>query len=440
MTPVQTEKAVTRLGLIGLGTVGGGVAEILAHHQDLIQARLGASMQIIRAMVRDTSRQRGGAAAAVELTTEPAKIVQADDVDIVVELMGGVEGAYTLVRTALEHGKPVVTANKALLAQKGPELYAIAQAHGVDVYFEAAVAGGIPIIRTMREGWLQTVSIRCVAFLTAPQISFLDSWKRDNPMMLLWQKHNVLVLPRQIPPLDVNGGDAADKLAILAQLAFGVEVKPQAFYVRGVESMTADILRDADELGYVVKLLGVARRVITEGTASLDISVQPMFVPKQHSLASVRGSQNAIAVVSEALGQTLYQGPGAGALPTGSAVVSDLIESARSLRLGVSGRVRSTDKTKLPLTDAAHNEASYYLRFNVKDIHGVLATVTRILAEHRVGIDSVRQRSRHEGGGLVPLLLVTHPAAAGSVEAAMKDLAAQDCVGNEVQMIPIVAS
>ncbi len=428
----------TRLGLIGLGTVGGGVAEILAKHQDLIVARSGASMEIVRAAVRDVDRVREGAAHHVRLTTKIEDIVSAPDVDIVVELMGGVDAAYKHIRRALENGKPVVTANKAVLAQHGPELYAIAAAHGVDVYFEAAVAGGIPIIRTMREG-LAADRITAVRGILNGTTNFVLGLMGEG------QSYGEALAEAQRrgyaesdPTIDVNGRDAADKLTILAHLAYGVEVRPQDFPVVGIESLTPEVLRDAHDLGFAVKLLGIAKRVGSSRAMRLDLRVHPTFVPLEHQLASVPGAQNAISVVSDALGQTLYQGPGAGGMPTGSAVVSDLIEAARSLRLGVSGRVKASRKAAMALVDPADARACFYLRFLVDDKPGVLAAITRILADHKISLETVLQRSRCKIDGDVPLLLVTHETTQGAVDAAIQEVKKLRTVRNGHHHVPIM--
>lgn len=431
----KLEDGVLRVGLLGLGTVGSGVAEILSRHAGLIGQRAGVQLEIVRALVRK-KRKRLGAAGAVPVTTKPQDVVQAPDVDIVVELLGGHQPALGLMHQALAAGKPVITANKAVLARHGTELFVAAARSQVDVYFEGAVAGGIPIIRTLREGLAgdRIASMRGILNGTTNYILSCLAEGASYADALVQAQH--LGFAEADPTLDVNGGDAADKLAILIQLAFGTRVLPDKLPTEGITSLTPDVLADADELGYRVKLLGIAQRVRRGGTDVLDARVHPAMVPRDHVLSHVPANQNAIAVHSEALGSTLYQGAGAGSLPTGTAVVADLVEAARNMRAGVSGRLQiSGQKTAPKLIKPAEAVSAYYLRLLVDDKPGVLGTVANILATQHISMASVLQRER--GSGPVPLVITTHTTPQGAMQKSLARMARLKALHGRVHVLRI---
>lgn len=420
-----------RVGLLGLGTVGSGVAEILARHQKIIAERAGVSLELTRALVR-SRRRRTGAASHVPLTQNPAEVIASPDVDVVCELIGGMEPARQLVSDALAAGKPVVTANKAILAEHGSEIFAHAKRGGTDVYFEAAVAGGIPIIRTLREGLASDRVSSIEGILNGTTNYILGVMQEGGGYDTALRQAQRLGFAEADPTLDVNGQDAADKLAILLQLAFGMTTRPRDISVEGITGLTPEVLADAQDLGFRVKLLAIGRRAkvpsrskgggeVTKEVERVDARVHPSLVPVGHPLSAVSGPQNAISVVSDALGPTLYQGAGAGGLPTGSAVVSDLIEAARDLRAGISGRVVAGSSRHAPgLMRPADAQSSYYVRLEVEDRPGVLASVTYILAKHHISLATVLQRERAGKFGMpVPVVLTTHPARHGAMGKAL---------------------
>jgi homoserine dehydrogenase len=412
---VKSRRVVARIGLLGLGTVGSGVAEILSRHGDLIAARTGVELKLVRALVRRPKRARAGAARHIDLTTKPEAILTADDVDIVVELIGGKEPARSYILAALAAHKPVVTANKAVLAAHGVELFERAARSGADVYFEGAVAGGVPIIRTLREGLASDRISAVTGILNGTTNFILDQMRGGAAYGDALARAQQLGFAEADPSLDVGGQDAADKLSILIQLAFGSVIAPRKIPIDGITNLTPEVLADAERMGYRVKLLGIARRA---GEA-LDARVHPALLPSTHVLANVPAAQNAIAVQSDALGTTLYQGAGAGGLPTGSAVVADLIEVARNLRAGISGRVHVAPRRGPKLLDASDSASAYYLRLSVLDRPGVLASITRLLAERRISMASVLQRDQAGAGKAVPVVVTTHPARVGAMQAAL---------------------
>lgn len=428
------------VGVLGMGTVALGVAEILSRHAELIEARTGVRLKLVRALVRNTRRKRAGAGADVPLTQDPEAIVSADDVQIVVELLGGIEPAYSWIRTALENGKSVVTANKAVIAARGIELDRCAKKHGVDLYYEAAVGGGIPIIRTLREG------------LASDRITSVTGVLNGTSNFILDRIDQGLGYPESLaiaqdegyaeadPFLDVSGGDAADKLAILARLAFGVKIKPKQIDTEGITHLTPAMFEDARSLGYRIKLVGIAQRVAVSPTAknkaktktktkaralqthALDVRVHTVWLPANRPLAAVPGAQNAIQIQSDALGPSLYQGAGAGGMPTGSAVVSDLIDVARNLRSGASRRVAEmggrTEDATLPLLPSAEAVCGAYMTLDVRDAPGVLASITHIFAKEDVSLKTVLQqgnKSDDDSAG-AKLVLLVHPAPFGAIQ------------------------
>lgn len=451
----HAQAAVLRIGLCGLGTVGTGVAEVIERNRELIRERAGVDLQIVRALVRQNRRRRTGAAANIPLTSKPEAVVSADDVDIVVELMGGVEPAYRLITEALRAGKPVVTANKAVLAAHGPELMRLAARHHTGLYFEGAVAGGIPIIRTLRDGLASDRITSVRGILNGTTNFILSLMEKGTPFDAALAEAQRLGYAEADPTLDITGADVADKLAILVQLAFGTAVDPANIPTEGITSLTAEVLADAKSLGYRVKLLAIAKRVASgavppanQGRAAksadkavveeIDVRVHPAFVPTHHQLATVPDVQNAVSIVSDALGATHYQGPGAGGLPTGSAVVADLIEAARNLRAGVSTQIPSRRSEKPPrLRRADKAMTAFYVRLLVADQPGVLASVARILSACNISLATVLQHGRGDGDEPVPLVIITHPTSFGLMERALGKIKKLTILHGGLSMVPI---
>jgi len=398
-----------RVGLLGLGQVGGGVARILQANASEIEARLGAKLVLQRAFVRDRSKARPELA-GVALAANVSDVVAAADVDIVVEVMGGLEPARTLVLQALAAGKPVVTANKALLAAHGAEVFAAATKAGVDVYFEGAVCGGIPIVRTLREALAsdRIDSIRGIANGTTNYIlSAMEQGADYGPVL---KKAQELGFAEADPSFDVSGKDAAQKLLLLAQMAFGVRLSLEDIPAFGIDTVTAADFAYARELGYTIKLLATAKR----DPGGLQLGVRPSLVPLGSALAAVREAFNAVELTSFALGPAMLIGKGAGSLPTGSAVVGDIVEAARSLSLKSFGRVPHMawfgGLNDAELAPERSRVGPWYLRFVVADEPGVLAQIATALGSRGISIAAVIQRERATAAQAVPVVVVTHDA------------------------------
>lgn len=408
-----------RIGLLGLGQVGGGVARILSANAREIEARLGARLRLVRALVRNPAKVRVEESQGVALAASPEEVVTAKDIDIVVELMGGLEPARTLVLKALANGKPVVTANKALLAEHGAEIFAAATKAGVDVLFEAAVCGGVPIIRTLREALAsdRIESIRGIVNGTTNYI--LSSMEDGAEYGTALKQAQELGFAEADPSFDLSGKDAAQKLLLLASLAFGVNIKMSDVPAEGIEDVEAMDFAYAKELGDTIRLLATAR--VVDGVLSLG--VRPTLVPHGSLLSTIRGAFNAVEMRSFALGPALLVGQGAGALPTGSAVVSDIIEAGRNLAARASGRVPHlawADGVRSATLSAPRSRfGSWYLRFLVADEPGVLAQIAGALGARGISIASVLQRERASGSEAVPVVVVTHDARESHVREAI---------------------
>lgn len=426
-----------RIGLLGLGQVGGGVAQILTANAQEIEARLGAKLRLVRALVRDPSKVRLEESKGVTLTTSPEEIVSAPDIDIVVELMGGLEPARTLVLKAIANKKPVVTANKALLAEHGPEIFAAATEAGVDVLFEAAVCGGVPIIRTLREALAsdRIESIRGIVNGTTNYI--LSAMEEGADYAPTLKKAQELGFAEADPTFDVSGKDAAQKLLLLASLAFGVRLSMKDIPSHGIESVGGIDFVYAKEFHCTIKLLATAR--LTNGALSLD--VRPSLVPLDTPLSTIRSAFNAIEVKSFALGPALLVGQGAGALPTGSAVVSDIIEAGRNIAVRATGRVPhlawARDIHHANLAPPRSRVAPWYLRFLVADEPGVLAQIAGSLGARGISIASVIQRERAIGSEAVPVVVATHEAKESSVQEAVQSLDSQPFSRGPTRVFPL---
>ena len=411
-----------RVGVLGLGVVGQGVAEILARNRDLIRERTGLDFEIIRALVNNPKSKRSGAARKIAVVTDAAKILEADDIDIVVEMIGGIEPARSYVLRALTAGKPVVTANKAILAAHGPEILQAAQKAKSDIYFEATVAGGVPIIRTLREALASDAIMAVRGILNGTTNFILGRMETGEPFAEALAQAQKLGFAEADPARDIDGRDAADKLAILTLLAFGRSVKPEQIETVGIENLTPECLQDARELGYRAKLVGISQRIPSQSGERIDVRVHPVFLPEHHVLSSVPEAQNAIAVDSQALGTTLYQGAGAGGLPTGTAVVADLVDAGRNLKANIHGRIVTTHWQNAPrLLPAKQAVSAYYLRLLVADQPGVVAGLGGIFARLKISLATVLQRERANiVGDKVALILITHPTTHGSMVRAVQ--------------------
>lgn len=392
-----------RLGLLGCGTVGSAVVSLLTQQQQVIAARAGVPVIVTRIAVRDLNRQRNLPVDDAVFTTDPYQVVAADDVDIVVELMGGEEPAGTLIQAAFSHGKPVVTANKLLLARHGRALYDLASSSGVDLAYEAAVAGAIPIIKPLKESLAGDRVTRVVGILNGTTNYILTQMTEHGA-----DYHTVLKDAQELgyaeadPTADVSGGDAAAKCAILASLAFDTDVHADDVFTEGIEQVNATDISVADRLGYVIKLVGIASRCDDE----IDVRVHPTFLPKTHPLASVRGAFNAVFVQAEAAGDLMFYGQGAGGNPTASAVLGDIIDVARNLQQQALGS-RELKLHASNIRPIGMLATQYYVLLDVDDQTGVLAGVAKIFGDHNVSIAQVWQEGHEDAAQLV---LVTHRA------------------------------
>ncbi len=425
---------VIRVGLLGCGVVGGGVVRVLSGGGDDIAARTGAKLEVVRVLVRDAERDRGLPVPGDVFTTDPADVVVGDDIDIVVEVMGGRDPAGKLVRRALEAGKPVVTANKELVANEGPELFDIAEARGVDLQYEAAVAGAIPIIKPMKESLAGDRIRRVIGILNGTTNYILTKMSAEG-----WGYDQALAEAQRLgyaeadPTADVAGHDAAAKCAILASLAFDTRVVADDVYRQGIERVTDADIRVADRLGYVIKLLAIASEVEDDGEPAVAVRVHPAFVPSDHPLAAVRDSFNAIFVQADAAGELMFYGRGAGSAPTGSAVVGDIVHVARHLLQESRGPRESSHRPKR-LRSIAELRTQYYVLLDVEDRAGVLASVAETFGRHDVSIGQVWQEGH---GDTARLVLITHRAREEDLEATVADLTGAPAVRSVANVLRV---
>jgi len=398
------------VGLLGIGTVGGGTWTVLTRNQEEITRRAGRPIHISVVADKNLALARNVTGGACRLTDDAFSVVADPDVDIVVELIGGCGVAKELVLAAIGHGKHVVTANKALLAVHGNEIFAAAQTKGVMVAFEAAVAGGIPIIKALREG-LTANRIEWIAGIINGTTNFILSEMRDKglPFGAVLKEAQRLGYAEADPTFDVEGIDAAHKLTIMAAIAFGIPMRFDRAYVEGIGKLEAEDIRYAEQLGYRIKLLGITRRAAN----GIELRVHPTLVPAKRLLANVEGAMNAVLVRGDAVGSSLYYGKGAGAEPTASAVIADLVDVTRMHTADPEHRVphlafRPNAVADIPVLPMAEVETSYYLRLRVVDQPGVLADITRILADEQISIDAMLQREPEEGEGETDIIILTH--------------------------------
>ncbi len=421
-----------KIGIIGCGVVGSGTVKILLENRDLIQKRLGCPLVIKKIAVRDLSRPRPVDLPREIFTTDVEDLIRDPEIQIVVELMGGLEPARSFVLKALAQGKHVVTANKALLAEHGREIYATAAQKGVDIAFEAAVGGGVPIIKTLKESLAGNRILSLVGIVNGTCNYILTRMLEEGlAFETVLREAQEAGFAEADPSLDVDGVDAAHKLAILASLAYGTEVHLHDVYVEGIRETDPLDLAFAKELGFVTKLLAICR----QEEDGLEVRVHPALVPEDHVLASVRLAYNAFYIRGDAVGDILLYGLGAGQMPTGSAVVADILDLARNIRTRASGRVPPLSYQTAALRKATIKPmprviSRYYFRFSVVDRPGVLSKIAGILGEHQISIASVIQKRREEGSS-VPIVMLTHEA---------REKAVQEALGKINQLEVVTAS
>ena len=398
------------VGLLGIGTVGGGTWTVLTRNQQEITRRAGRPIQISVVADKNLALARNVTGGGCRLTDDAFSVVADPHVDIVVELIGGYGVAKDLVLKAIENGKHVVTANKALLAVHGNEIFAAARSKGVMVAFEAAVAGGIPIIKALREG-LTANRIQWIAGIINGTTNFILSEMRDKGLSFetVLKEAQRLGYAEADPTFDVEGIDAAHKLTIMSAIAFGIPMQFDKAHIEGISRLEAEDIKYAEQLGYPIKLLGITKRK-TEG---IELRVHPTLIPARRLIANVEGAMNAVLVQGDAVGATLYYGKGAGAEPTASAVIADLVDVTRMATADPENRVphlafQPNAVADIPVLPMAEVETSYYLRLRVEDKPGVLADITRILADQQISIDAMIQREPAEGEMQTDIIMLTH--------------------------------
>lgn len=420
------------IGLLGLGTVGQGVANILVRNASEIQRRTGRPIQIVQAAVRNQGKAES-LALGFDITTDATSLVTDPDIDIVCEAMGGDDPALSLLHAAIENGKHVITANKALIAVHGNELLAAARKHGVSVAFESSVAGGIPIIKALREG-LAANRIEWLAGIINGTGNFILSEMAEKGRSF----NDVLAEAQSLgyaeadPTFDVEGIDAAHKLTIMASIAFGMPLQFDSVYTEGISNISREDVRFADELGYRIKHLGVARK----RDDGIEMRVHPTLIPERRLLANVNGVMNAVLVHGDAVGPTLYYGPGAGSEPTGSSLVADIIDVVRTLDATASQRVPvlafQPDALESPaMLGTSEFESAYYIRLHALDMPGVLATITGIFGDLDISIEAILQKEPDlidNPEPVVPIILLTRRVREGLIEQALSRIETLDTI------------
>ena len=426
-----------RIGLLGIGTVGGGTFDVLTRNAEEISRRAGRPITITHVADKNLALAKQVVAGRAVVTDDGMSIVKNPDVDVVIELIGGYGIAKALILEAINNGKHVVTANKALLALHGNEIFAAARAKGVIVAFEAAVAGGIPIIKALREG-LVANRIEWIAGIINGTTNFILSEMRSKGASFadVLKVAQAKGYAEADPTFDIEGVDAGHKISILAAIAFGIPLSFDKAHVEGITKIEAIDIKYAEEMGYRIKLLGLARR----RNAGIELRVHPTLIPTKRLIANVEGVMNAVLVKGDAVGATLYYGAGAGANPTASAVIADLVDVARLIDTDASHRVPylafQHDKIGTePVLSIDDVETSYYLRLRVDDKPGVLADITRVLADNHISIDAMLQKEPEEGEAQTDIILLTHETIERNVKRAIAAIEAQPTTGAKVVLL-----
>ena len=430
MNPIQ-------VGLLGIGTVGSGTFAVLKRNQEEIKRRAGRGIEITRVAARNVERAKALVGQAVEVVSDPFAVVNDPDIEIIVEVIGGTTLAKDLVMKAIANGKHVVTANKALIAVHGNEIFKAAHEKGVMVAFEAAVAGGIPIIKALREG-LTANRIEWIAGIINGTTNFILSEMRDKGLdfATVLKEAQRLGYAEADPTFDIEGVDAAHKATIMSAIAFGIPMQFEKAHIEGITKLDAIDIKYAEQLGYRIKLLGIAKKT----TTGIELRVHPTLIPTKRLIANVEGAMNAVQVFGDAVGTTLYYGKGAGSEPTASAVIADLVDIARLLGASPESRVpylafqpdAVRDITVLPMGEVT---TSYYLRLRVADQAGVLADITKILAAHSISIDALLQKEADEGESQTDLVALTHETKEKHMLAAILEIQNLKTVAGEVVKI-----
>ncbi len=426
------------IGLIGLGTVGSGVVDILRRNGELIKRRLGVPIEIKKILRKDTGKPLPAGVSGDMITTDIKEITENHAVDIVVEVMGGVEPAKSYILSAINNGKHVVTANKALLALNGEEIYHAASSRNVDLYFEASVCGGIPVIKAIREG-LAANRIETIYGIVNGTSNYIMTKMTNEEREFgdVLREAQALGYAEADPAFDIDGIDAAHKLAIIVSIAFGTPVNFKDIYTEGISGILPVDISYAKVFNYRIKLLAIAKMK----DDSIEVRVHPTLVPWNHLIATVDDAFNAVYITGDSAGPTLFYGRGAGDLPTGSAVVADIIDISRNILKGGCGKIPPAsfkEENRVPLRILSIDDiiSMYYFRFTVVDKPGVLSTISGILGEHNISIESVIQKGRKEGCN-VPLVMMTHEACERDVKNALEKIDGLPSVSEKTVMIRV---
>lgn len=394
------------IGLLGLGTVGSGVVKIIENHQDKLIHQVGCPVKVKKILVKDLNKERAVQVEKTRLTTNPDEVLNDPDIDVIIEVMGGIDETKKHLKQALLNRKNIVTANKDLMALHGAELLTIASENGCDLFYEASVAGGIPILRSLVDGLASDRITKMMGIVNGTTNFILTKMSKfGSAYEEVLKEAQELGYAEADPTADVDGLDAARKMAILSTLGFSMKIDLDDVKVKGITGITENDLEYAKQLGYTMKLIGIAHR---EGE-KVEISVQPTLLAETHPLASVQDEFNAVYVYGEAVGETMFYGPGAGSLPTATAVVSDLVGVMKNMRLGVTGKSAVTPQYKKQLKEPGEIYSKYFLRLHVKDEVGVFADITSIFSEHGVSFEKILQLPLKKQE-LAEIVLVTHQA------------------------------
>ena len=427
------------VGLIGFGTIGVGVAKILAENQEVIQKRLGAAVCLTKIADLDITTDRGIVVNDGVLTTSVDDIIENPEIDIVIELIGGYEPARTFILKALKNNKHVVTANKALLAKHGDELFETVEEKGLSIGFEASIGGAIPIIRSIREGFVAN-RIQAIEGIVNGTANYILSKMSDEncDFDVALKEAQEKGFAEVDPTFDIEGIDSAHKIAVLTRIAYGAPIKFEDIKVSGITNITSEDIECGKEFGYRIKLLAISKY---DGEA-IDIRVHPAMIPSSHPMASVNGVLNAIRVCDDMMEENILIGHGAGALPTGSAVVGDIVEIARNIISNAGSRMpassfQSSEIKPIPLKDMSAVESEYFLRLNVLDKPGVLSKISGILGDHCISIESMIQKGRGEKGKAVSLFMMCHLSSEGNIQNALKEIEQLDVICAKSNLIRV---
>ncbi|WP_457642544.1 homoserine dehydrogenase [Persephonella sp.] len=433
------------VGIVGYGVVGNGVAKVLEEKKDLLYKKSGVEINLKKVFTRNWNKKFPYPLPEEKKAQSLDELLNDDDIAIIVELTGGVDFPYQLMKSAIERGKHIVTANKALLAEKGKEIFSIAEDKGIRIGYEAAVAGGIPIIRALREGLVANKILKIYGILNGTTNYILTNmYKKGKDFKTALKEAQELGYAEADPTLDINGTDAAHKIAILASLSYGGFLDFSQIYIEGIESIHPLDIELGKELGYVLKLLAIAKG----HNGEVEVRVHPTFLPEDNPLSKVDGVFNAVMVEGDNVGESMFYGEGAGSLPTASAVVSDIVDISKSIAEGVGREIEITsmnwEHKDLSLTRVSDFYTRYYLRFTVPDVTGILAKVAAVFAKFNISIAAVIQKEKvvsmyreKNSEKIIPLVILTHTASENNIQQAIKEIENQEITVEKTVIIRV---